>query len=288
MSLTMELTDVTELDSGCLRIADPDAPIYRIFPLWFFEEALRRRQLVLSTPRRWEDPFEVLPWMVRIGSKNADGYRQQSFSAYLDHVYAQCWSNTKESDTLIRAYSRVVMDPHHGRNTCPRDEGVRVRSTARKLLRALRAACEGHKDKSCFIGGVQYGDRNEIQRIIGNMIAKHGPEESGRGANMARLLLLKRDAFSHEAEVRLICVTATQQTDDVVRARIDINETFDEVSFDPRLTAFERNERVTVARSLGYEGPIVEIDLYQKTALIVDIPGSGVIEPSRKTESPSE
>lgn len=32
--------------------------MYRIFPLWFFEEVLRSRQLVLVAPHRWEDPFD--------------------------------------------------------------------------------------------------------------------------------------------------------------------------------------------------------------------------------------
>jgi len=34
-------------DPGFLDIAEPDGPIYRIFPLWFLEEALWLRQLVL-------------------------------------------------------------------------------------------------------------------------------------------------------------------------------------------------------------------------------------------------
>ncbi len=46
-----------------IGIPDPDpknTPIYRIFPLWFFEELLRLKQLVLVPPHLWEDPFEIL------------------------------------------------------------------------------------------------------------------------------------------------------------------------------------------------------------------------------------
>jgi hypothetical protein len=39
---------------------EPDIPIYRIFPLWFLDEALRLRVLTLNSPSRWEDPYEVI------------------------------------------------------------------------------------------------------------------------------------------------------------------------------------------------------------------------------------
>jgi hypothetical protein len=39
-----------EFADQLIRVPDVDAAIYRIFPLWFLEEALRLRQLVLVTP----------------------------------------------------------------------------------------------------------------------------------------------------------------------------------------------------------------------------------------------
>ncbi|HEV8413037.1 MAG TPA: hypothetical protein VGQ49_05550 [Bryobacteraceae bacterium] len=120
-------------DDGFIAL-DPDEQIYRIFPLWFFEEALRLKYLVLAPPSKWDDPFELMPERSVI---DIDG-EQTPLQTLLKLVFAQCWSRTKESDTLWRAYSRVSKDPHAGRNIHPREEGVQVRSTPRKLLDALR------------------------------------------------------------------------------------------------------------------------------------------------------
>jgi len=39
---------------------DPNQHIYRIYPLWLFEEAIGSRQLVLASPRKWQDPYGIL------------------------------------------------------------------------------------------------------------------------------------------------------------------------------------------------------------------------------------
>jgi len=127
-----------EIDASLLiGIENPDEPVYRIFPLWYFEEALRLRQLVLVNPAVWEDPYEVLPERLMLQDLRPDNFKEKMFNVFLRPAYAQCWSRTKESDTLMRAYSRVVLDSHHKRNTTPETEGVRVRSTPRKLLAAM-------------------------------------------------------------------------------------------------------------------------------------------------------
>lgn len=266
----MSTNSVGLLKSNLLNIADADAPIYRIYPLWLFEEALRLRQLVLVAPERWQDPYEILTARVMIVYERTAPGEQQPLGPLLRPAYAQCWSNTKESDTLLRAYSRIVKDPHVGRNTCPCDEGVRVRSTSRKLLQGLEAWSPSPAAKSCFIGSVLYADGDHILQELTNLVDRHGTEALSEGRLRAALLLLKRSAFQHEAEVRLIYI----QTRDVpaaplVRIPINPSEIFDEVTFDPRLAEFERRERETVARSLGYTGAFAESDLYTGQALLV-------------------
>ena len=106
----MSKNSVAAVTSNFLNIADPDAPIYRIYPLWFFEEALRLRQLVLVAPERWEDPYEILTSRVMIVYGRTAPGEQRPLGPLLRPAYAQCWSNTRESDTLLRAYSRVVIE----------------------------------------------------------------------------------------------------------------------------------------------------------------------------------
>jgi hypothetical protein len=251
---------------GYIRITDPDEPIYRIFPLWFLEQSLKARTLALVLPSMWEDPHETLCARILLaGGTPAD------FAAT---VYGQSWSRTSESDTLLRAYSRVVKDPILGRNTAPRDEGVRVRSTPRKLLTALKSFCTRNAnrapDEHCFIGTVRYEPRNAIERLVRDLAASHqGPRIAGR--QRCELQLLKRNMFAHEDEVRLIYVCSA---DDnwashhlVIPVPIRPNEDFEELTFDPRLDEDERGARVATMRALGYQG-LITADDYSYNGLV--------------------
>ncbi len=263
-------------DPGFLGIAEPDGPIYRIFPLWFLEEALRLHQLVLVPRTSWEDPYEVLEKRIAVSVHSGGVYqRQVMIGNGLPQAFAQCWSATPESDTLLRAYSRVVKDTHLQRNMCPRDEGVRVRSTPRKLLEALRAGTRDGPSASCFIGSVQYLSQTELTQSATNAIGQVGLDVFTVPENRAKLMLLKRMAFSHEAEVRLICVEHRLEANKpLLRVRIDPNEVFDEITFDPRLVELDRLERETTIRSVNYGGAVNRSDLYQPTLMevMLDIP----------------
>jgi hypothetical protein len=263
-------------DPGFLDIADPDEAIYRIFPLWFLEEALRLRQLVLVPRTSWEDPYEVLEKRIAVNVHSCGVYQRQVMMGNgLPQAFAQCWSATPESDTLLRAYSRVVKDTHFQRNTCPRDEGVRVRSTPRKLLEALRAGTREGPSASCFIGSVHYLSQTELMQSVTNVIGQIGLGVFAVAEYRARLMLQKRTAFSHEAEVRLIYVEHQLGAEKpLLRVQIDPNEVFEEITFDPRLVEFERLERETAMRSMKYAGAVNTSDLYQPILMevMLDIP----------------
>ena len=263
-------------DPGFLGIAEPDGPIYRIFPLWFLEEALRLHQLVLVPRTSWEDPYEVLEKRIAVNIHSGGVYqRQVMIGEGPPQAFAQCWSATPESDALLRAYSRVVKDNHFQRNACPRDEGVRVRSTPRKLLQALRAGTRDAPSASCFIGSVQYLSKTHLGQLVANVIGQVGLDVFAVPENRAKLMLLKRTAFSHEAEVRLIYVEHQLGANKpLVRVQIDPNEVFDEITFDPRLVEFERLEREATIRSMNYGRAVNRSDLYQSVLMevMLDIP----------------
>lgn len=263
--------DSTALDvsgTAFFRV-DPDAPIYRIFPVWYFEEALRLRQLVLRDPGLWEDPYEILPSRVMVDRRDTVPWRQEPLEPHVRPAYAQCWSQTRESDALLRAYSRVARDPHFGRNTCPREEGVRVRSTPRKLLHALITGSP-NLSKSFFIGAIRYLDAKDIHQRIANEIVRRGMGAFMEARARAELLLLKRNAFEYEAEVRLIYVEERDiAPEPSIHVRIDPNEVFEDVTYDSRLLTFERLERVAEAQKLGYQGSFEESELYRNVMLEV-------------------
>jgi hypothetical protein len=231
----MSQTDEVNPGGNFIGIDDPDISIYRVYPLWrFFEEALRLRHLVLVQPSSWSDPYEQLIWSCKVINKGSG--RQFMTHPCLWPVYAQCWSATKESETLLRAYSRVVRHPLFRRNQCPGEEGVTVRSTPRKLLESLQAwAPDEHKDH-CYIGRVKYFDSEGVRAHVGEFFSRHPPDTKVSAMQTAELMLLKRSTFEHENEIRLIYVeTRDGPPPDRISCEFDPNEIFDAVKFDPRL-----------------------------------------------------
>jgi hypothetical protein len=53
---------------------------------------------------------------------------------------------------------------------------------------------------------------------------------------------------------------------------INPNAVFEEIAFDPRLAPFERIERETRIKTLGYSGPVATDALYQRTLFEVVLP----------------
>ncbi|MCO8309649.1 hypothetical protein [Pseudomonas mandelii] len=255
-------------------IDDLDKPIYRIFPQWALEEALRLKRITLVPPSFWEDPYEVIESKIVITRTSKSTPYPQIFPGQgLPPIYAQSWSATVDSDTLLRAYSRVVKDPRHGRNTCPGDEGVRVRSTPRKLISALNRSVGDREKIATFIGEVHYLPQEELNQKIANDVNRIGPDIFKDPVNRAKLLMLKRNGFFHEDEVRIIAALTEHApaSSPVFNARMDINSIFDEMTFDPRLESFEITNRKREFQSWGYTGSFGESGLYQKTFLEVVI-----------------
>ncbi|MDR6834249.1 MULTISPECIES: hypothetical protein [unclassified Sphingopyxis] len=242
---------------------DLDRPLYRIFPLWHFEDMLRVKRLVLVSPNLWEDPREDIPASIMMQRPD---HKQKELNGYLHPARCQCWSFEGKSDSLLRAYSRVTIDPLHGRNSEPRNEGVMVRTTPRKLNRALSDWAGRVAWGKFYLGRVEYLEEEDACQKVVNNLANQGPVNIGRGENRAQSLLLKRKAFSHEDEVRLIWVCDDKrEIDKAMTVNINPNDFIEEVTFDPRLVRFELVERQQRAKALGYTGALTEPDLYQKT-----------------------
>ncbi|MBV4552282.1 hypothetical protein HU742_014145 [Pseudomonas sp. SWRI102] len=258
-----------------LDINDLDQPIYRIFPQWALEEALRLRCITLVPPSFWEDPFEVIESRIAVQRISGGKMGPQMFPGNgLHPIFAQSWSATMDSDTLLRAYSRVVKDPRHKRNLYPGEEGVRVRSTPRKLFSALIHGLEIQEHAVPFIGKVRYLAKPQLIQHIANEVGGKGPNVFHDPVNRAKLLMMKRAGFAHEDEVRLVAVFTgpPRSQDKVLPVTLDTNRLFDEVTFDPRLEAFELKNRIRELKAWGYTGLIGESDLYESNLIQVLIP----------------
>ncbi|PWB50516.1 MAG: hypothetical protein C3F13_16320 [Anaerolineales bacterium] len=254
-----------------IRIPDPDLSIYRYFRLKYFEDGLNHKNIMLVNPCVWEDPMELVGGLLGIYITEK-GKRTQKFISYpFTRIYAQCWSMTKESDTLLRAYSRVAIDPDTQRNSLSDDEGVSVRTTPRKLFNALELGITKTFPGFCYIGSVKYLSSQELTQTVANAFLR-GTNVFDNPINLAELALLKRDAFAHESEVRLLFISeyAIPNVKNI-EIPIDPNTVYDSITFDPRLEIFQRLEHEAKVRDLGFTGTFIESDLYHRIELQVDL-----------------
>jgi hypothetical protein len=109
-----------------------EEPIYRFFPLFFFQDAVSRKRLVFANPSQWQDPYERLArdfW-----KRDARGNIVGRYQIPFNRAFAMCWSSAEDSDTLLRAYSTVVKDRYCERNIYPQMEGVKFEAPQRRFL----------------------------------------------------------------------------------------------------------------------------------------------------------
>ncbi|WP_105430490.1 DUF2971 domain-containing protein [Neorhizobium sp. T6_25] len=219
---------------------EKDKPIYRIFPIARFIQLLTTKRLTLVKPKKWDDPFENL----LLSSRFAIGGEIAEMSVR-DSVYGQCWTWHRETDAMWRIYS-------------PNKDGVRLRSTPRKLLTALKKECGEHSDVKCFIGAVEYIAKRKMERTFKSIDIFRTD-----GSGIAESLLYKRTEFSHEKEVRIIYSGEDGKcTSDIFEFSLDISDTFDRILFDPRMSEDLRKSYTEAVKALGFNSEIKRSTLY--------------------------
>jgi hypothetical protein len=246
---------------------DLDRPLHRIFPLWRFEELLQSGQMGLVKPSLWIDPREDPCARFQLTPDPAAGFQkeQRQLADYLSACWAQCWSTEAESDVLLRAYSRVELDPDSKRNKFPMEEGLRTTTTPRRLLATMKGWADEHSEDYFYLAGVEYEPEQNFAQTLANRLAQtKGPLYFSTPDGRAESLCIKRSRFSDEREVRLVCVGPGKLgTGDKVRQfKTDPNALFTEVAFDPRLMTFEQSERANKLRATGFSGTIIEDHAY--------------------------
>lgn len=229
-----------------------DTRIYRIFPISRFIQVLTTQKLTLVKPKKWDDPFEN----ALLSASFVVGGEATSFAAK-ESVYGQCWTLHRETDAMWRIYS-------HGK------DGVRVTTTPRKLLTALKMHVGKHADVRCFIGKVQYAKKSNLKGIFEKIDLMKTD-----GSGIAESLLYKRQEFAHEKEMRLIYNgDDTKCESDIFSFKIDANELFDRVLFDPRMDESLQDAYMDTLESLGCEVEVRRSTLYDPPEnMQIKIPG---------------
>jgi len=169
-----------------------DQCIYRIMRQEHVVALFANRQNILSQIHNWKDKFEN--FQLRLGGV-LNGERFEY--GFRDDFVGQCWTRESLSEAMWGIYANDA-------NT----RFVRIRSTPRKLLSALIAAHPEMPQDTCFIGKVEYKREAELEAF-----ARNSGRLDVRARRVAESLLLKRRAFEHESEVRLLYFGDAKQYD---------------------------------------------------------------------------
>jgi len=248
---TRKPSDYVRLNLGALS---GKTYIYRVFSKKRLFELFGSRENVLVRPTMWEDPFEN--FILRSPVKAADG--QSGVFSFHDDVYGQCWTLLQASDAMWRIYS-------------PCKDGVRIRTTIDKLARSVSAPLGEWAHVQAFIGKVEYLSEAKLKAFAESVFAKNLSAEA-----LARSLLVKRTAFRHEREVRLLYLekSNTKHAGGLYRCGVDPHDLIDQIMTDPRLPTREADAlKAEIETTTGYRGEIKRSLLYAPPkGFVVKIP----------------
>lgn len=230
-------------DKNIINLAtkDLDAHVYRVVPLKRFYDLFGNKQNVLVRPSKWEDPFEN--FILNAPARLSDG-TIVSFG-FNNDFYGQCWTKLTSSDALWRIYS-------------PDKTGVRLRTTVRKLLTTLQAPLDEWAQEQAFIGKVLYLGQKKLV-AFGNKVFRDGLNSRA----LAETLLVKRIAFRHEREVRLLYFEKYKAQKDIYAYPVDPHALIDQVMLDPRILRADADaKKDEIRKRTGFKGNILHSLLY--------------------------
>lgn len=233
------------MKENILDVDDIDFPIYRIFSRARFLELMREGKNTLVRPRMWDDPFEnCFLNCTAVTDKGED----VSLEIIRDKWYGQCWTTEKDTDSMWRIYSQ-------------NKDGIRVRTTPRKIFSPLWGKSPlSWREKMCFMGMVNYSAREDIESFLEGSVVEHLVRNEKK---MAKTLLLKRNEFRHEQEMRILYYDVNSRNQDsIFQYEIDVKEVIEEVTVDPRSGDDELQMLSMYLRSSGVDAEVNKSSLY--------------------------
>jgi hypothetical protein len=262
----------TDLGPFCSTGMNLDTPIYRIHRKKYLKQLLSGT-LYLPTTRSWLDPYEnLISWCGYLVIGDDKKINQVFLGNDRLPTFGQCWSKIPESDAMWRIYSDVN-EKRELDSFFSDDEGVQLRTTARKLVNALAKGMGKGQANKCYVGLLKYFEEAELRQYVVNAIGTYKEQAFSGVSGHADALLVKRTAFAHESEVRLLYVDADKKCEgkEYIEVPIDVNSVIEEVMLDPRLRngGGEPKRREWLAVN-GFKNTISSSSLYQK--LIVQVP----------------
>ena len=246
------------MKNNFVNIDNPDLYIYRVFKANRLIEMFKTKKLVVVKPELWDDPFEN--FLIKSSTPLPSG-GIMSFRGVADCFYGQCWTLNQESDAMWRIYS-------------PDKNGAKVKTTIRRLHKAIYNPNNEFESLSYYIGKVMHMTEEEIRKMFADpdFVTPTVLDHSGLG--QVPTLLLKREAFVHEKEVRLVYRETTERykkDQNIIEFDIDPNTLFDEIVFDPRMSETDYEMYSNEIKRCSFTKPISQSTLCQAPNLKINI-----------------
>jgi hypothetical protein len=231
--------------SGITSLLEPELEnkhIYRILNFDYLAEWFETGKLPLLSPAKWEDPFEKL-------FQQAVYPDQVSLNYQRARMYGLCMTMNGISDALWRVYS-------------PQQYGIRIKTTPSIIGEALSNSTELVLGQT-YLGKVNYKKQSDL--VAHARTIKENLEKNPETKTVAEAMLLKRTAFQHEKEVRIIHLTADSNAkDDLYYFSIDPHKVIQSILVDPRASdvRFKTIKRY-FSKVCSYKGSINQSQLYK-------------------------
>jgi hypothetical protein len=226
---------------------DIDLPIYRFISFECLVELLIDNALVLVKTKLWEDPYENYLSKCTVYSNNIEVNLDLQ-----DQIFGQCWTMTSESDALWRIYSDDK-------------KGIRIKTTIRKLQNAT------YKMGQTYLGKVTYNTKEAIKKHFSSIIKGDTLLKTNF---LIESLLLKRTAFEHEKEVRVLYMVDTgsiDRTKMVEKFKIIPNDFIDDILLDPRIDSRTEHIYRAAIKLLGFIGNLDKSNLYSLEPTVISM-----------------
>ena len=254
------------IDNNTINL-DLDKPLYRIMSFERLLQILDEKKLFMVHPTCWDDPYEV--FLMR--KPGLGEFGNIGFDSILSTLYGLCFSLKEECDGLWRNYSS------NSCKTCSKFDWekrtkkplitVKVKTTRRKLMNAFYNIENNFHPLNYWIGKVDYSTnrisdfvRGGIKNVIDNT-----------GCNLVESLLLKREAFKYEEEVRLIYLTdSTKNNPEIYSFSIEPNDIFDKIEFSPWTPEDDIDQLINKIKS-KYQGEISKSKLYDEPNIRIKV-----------------
>lgn len=256
MSIKFNLTPEERMKENILNELDENASVFRFVKIDRLFEIFKTKKIVLVKPWKWDDPFENFLSKTIVVNKKKE---RIGFNLTND-FYGQCWTLRDECDGIWRNYSSI-------------ENGARIETSAIRLLSSIYDLTNNESKLSCFIGKVVYETNTNITNMLSDWISQLLTDSTGK--EIAKMLLIKREEFSYENEVRLLYSKKESKNKEIAEFKINPLTLISSIMFSPKINPvdFERHKKELIKSGFS-ENKISKSTLYEPYS--IEIPYDGI------------